>query len=78
MFNIHLFICNKCIRECVNHMDVPKSMSVQHVCILSLCPPHPLSLGQHVQRLQSGLSAQHKTLSETLVYRNIIKWLVET
>lgn len=55
---------NKGIKEvcCVNHTRVPESMFAQQVCILALCPLCPLSLGKHVQRLQSrvgGPSIQH-------------------
>lgn len=63
---IHMlhFNGNKSIKEVhsVNDTRVPKSMFAQQVDILALCPLYPLSLGKHVQRLQSRvgcLSIQH-------------------
>lgn len=56
--------CNKGIKEVcsVNNTRVPESMFAQQVRILVLCPLCPLSLGEHVQRLQGrvgGPSIQH-------------------
>lgn len=55
---------NKGIQEVpsVDHTRLPKSMFAQQVCVLALCPLGPVSLGKHVQRLQSRvgcLSIQH-------------------
>lgn len=64
MIQILHFNGNNSIKEVhsVNHTHVPKSMFAQEVCVLALCPLCPLSLGEHVQRLQSrvgGVSIQH-------------------